>query len=261
VRLIGGYSSRDMSGQIKMTDKDWLTDKDWTPTGVGTVEPFSLDDETKRSLLEIIQRPESEAEHFLKAVETAISIYRCGREFAKQTKPGTVRRNLKAVDKAADNFYNALNNLDTLSKHLLGQDLKATKEAVDDFLKAFLRTRGPDDLSRYPFTQDLFLRTFIQTIAFKKACSKALGIAENYPRSRLKDFPRLLLAIDIANTFEKHLGIKPTATKKGMYEQCLHVALKAAAHTYVSDLNALACEALALRKGGHQGTVSLPPDP
>ena len=65
MRLIGGYSSRDMSGQIKMTDKDWLTDIDWTPTGVGNVEPFSLDDETKCSLLEIIQRPESEAEHFL----------------------------------------------------------------------------------------------------------------------------------------------------------------------------------------------------
>ena len=78
----------------------------------------------------------------------------------------------------------------------------------------------------------------------ESALADAAKLAGEYPNvGNLVDVPRLCLAIDVAKAIEKHLLIRATSTKGGLYEAVLEIMLHIATGLKPKSVHSLSLRA------------------
>lgn len=200
----------------------------WGPTGVVNNRPYTMPASDRQQIeLELhsngIEIPDPEV--FFCTLNKAIGFFHGQRDLAKDTKPKSVRKNLKTALDSALNLNEQLNALDGNSKFLL-------YDSANEGLREL---------------QSTHLATII------KALHGALRKAEDYPmKGRLPEYHRLYLAVDVADAIKTHLGITPTATKEGLFESLLSLILEQATGETAVSVHDLARKALKSKKISEQ---------
>lgn len=165
--------------------------KKWYPTGVSDLVEFRLTADHRRELQDRfrargIAGPSSE---LTQAIENAIACYHAESRLSQDCLPGKLRKNLRTVEKRCLALFDALNNLDGLSRYLL-------------------HTEANMDLSA--------VRLTLETLLI--AAGRAEQVSDSFPNSRLPDFAKRTLACDIARVLQKH-GHSCTTYKDGLFHE------------------------------------------
>ena len=173
------------------------------PTGVGRLGP-RLPDDVKEHLRTIAASKVGEAadlDGFTDLVDTAASQYWAARSLQDQALPATVRRELKAAHEASRRLIDRLNDLGGTSRHLLYSE----EPTVD----------------RARFREALMYVTEQLARARRRAdeLSRSAGAPRNYAR--------VYLAALVAHAIDARLGVKPTVTRGGLFEDILATVIEA----------------------------------
>lgn len=174
--------------------------REWRPNGITKWKAFELRDSSKEQVATILKTKVSgvspeRVEQFIQQLEKAVSIYHLMRKVATNSKPSSVRKNLKNAQKKALEFNRKLNELDSNS-HLLITEING--EGVDG-----IRSK---------------LGEIIKTL------SGALSLANEYPKAgRLSEFEKRNLGQAIAEAIQTVLDVKPSSTREGLLEQCYSI--------------------------------------
>jgi hypothetical protein len=106
-------------------------------------------------------------------------------------------------------------------------------------------TKLKESLERLPDTAKFLTAPFSKLLSqasdIEKRLHDALEKTDDYPISgALPDDARLLLAVEVAHAMRKHLHVKPTSTKAGLYEEILTIVLGVAIKREPRQVNTLA---------------------
>jgi hypothetical protein len=155
---------------------------------------------------------------FLHRVARMVSIYLAVERHERSIKKAVTRDHLDGLHKAIGKVADAYRHLDALGLRLLIYEHSSDSNEFWRQLEAMFVAGG-----------------------------RALGQANALPAK-----PRLLwrrwIACDLAGYMEDYLGIPPTGTTEGLFEQILGVVLEAATGRPLADPNKLACEALKIHR-------------
>jgi len=191
----------------------------WYPTGVSGYETFTLTNEQKTLLLTELRAAgvsQEAIDRLFPLIEKALAEYKAFTRIANDSRPATVRNNLKACLTTALKLNDHLNELDGNSRQILDQvePTGATK-----------------------------IRENLNTIVH--ILSQASQEASYLPSGgRLPDYPKQQLSIKIADSLVA-VGITPTTTKEGLYCSVLAFVLEFATGRPVKAAHELVAKTLA----------------
>lgn len=203
-RLKGSDDVPLSSNRAGQPPSGWqMADRHWGPTGVGPSGP-GLNEETKEKLLTYAGSSKAsrhDLDNFVGEIDKAVASYWGAKLIHTQSLPSEVRHNLKQALQADLLLNDKINDLDGLSRQLL------YGYGAPDALQKIYRSIGE----------------IIQRL------NVAHQRAEHLQRTggRPPDFAKLMLAAHVAYAIKKYLGIKPTTTREGFYEDILKVVVNA----------------------------------
>ncbi len=159
---------------------------------------------------------DKDQEKFFEALEMGIFRFKAYKEIGEKSRPSAVRENLNGARRLAERLYVSLQSLDGNSRQRLDQ----AQEGGTRSLQA----------------------ATANTIS---ALDSAIQLANEYPRAgRLPEPHRIFLAADVADAIGTHLGVKPTATKEGLFSAILGAVLTEATGKKSEAVHELARTAL-----------------